>query len=259
MILGILSVVFAASQQQHIVMLNSAFDIRLWLSRGKMEPRETPYDMPFKSLPLESSVSALKQFYMPKFMLTLSVWLYALGFGIFLLYAWLYQVEPAGGRNDFRNVFIAFVATVCLVCMYAFIVFLWSLVDAAKRSRDFDLDRFQSFARPTPCKQLEEWLKALTDMQSIDIDFDPQSEYAVLEMRVADLKKKWDEQREAREKRYADTRDELRGRRHANQNNNSNQPSGTQYRSSNRANTDPESASSLPKEVSGVSHATTWS
>ncbi|KIW53446.1 hypothetical protein PV05_09020 [Exophiala xenobiotica] len=103
MILGVLSVVSAASQQQHIAVLNKAFDIRMWLSRGKTELDKRHYRRPFSHLPLESSVAAMNLLYMPKVLLNLAVLLYTIGFGIYLLYSWIYHAERDGGRDDFAT------------------------------------------------------------------------------------------------------------------------------------------------------------
>lgn len=210
MILGVLSVVFASSQQQNIGILNNALEIRLWLSRGKLEIEKRRYKKPFKLLPLESSVSALKQFYMPKVILNLAVLLYTIGFGIYLLYSWLYRVEINGGLNDFRNIFIAFVATVGLVCVYQIILRAFSYADEWKRTKDFDLDNSQGFAKPASRRQLEEWLKALQDMQNLDIE--DKEEYSVLKTVVNDLQAKWEAERAAREAREDAARKEQRKR-----------------------------------------------
>jgi hypothetical protein len=99
-------------------MLNSAIEVRLWMSRGKVELEKCPYETPYRELPLESSISALKQFALPKVHLNLAVLLCTIGFDIYLLHAWLYHVASSGGRNDFRNVFITFMVTVDLLILY---------------------------------------------------------------------------------------------------------------------------------------------
>ncbi|KAJ9619127.1 hypothetical protein H2204_012774 [Knufia peltigerae] len=193
MMLGVLSVVRAASLQQHISVLNKAFDIRLWLSRGKAETEKTHYRPPFHLLPLESSVAALKQFSMPKVLLNLAVLLYTIGFGIYLLFAWVYHVDTDGGRNDFRNIFISFVATVGFVCASVFATDLFAIVDERKRMADFDLNRTTTFAKPVSQKQLEEWLETLRDMQ--DTTAGGSELYMRLETAVNDLQSKWDAER----------------------------------------------------------------
>ncbi|KIX99763.1 uncharacterized protein Z520_04399 [Fonsecaea multimorphosa CBS 102226] len=195
MILGVLSVVFAASQQSDIGMLNKPLDIRLFLSRGKVElEKRRRYRKPFILLPLESSVAALKQFDLPRFALNMAVLLYIVGLGVYLLYAWLYHVEPAGGRDDFRNIFIAFAATVGVVYLYVLGVGALAYADSRKRTEDFDLDRTTTFAKPASQTQLEEWLRALQDMQSMNSESG--NVYIRLQAAVNDLQAKWEEDRQ---------------------------------------------------------------
>jgi hypothetical protein len=203
MILGVLSVVFASSLQQDIGMLNSAIEIRLWMSRGKVELEKRDYGMPYILLPLESSVSAIKQFNLPKVLLNLAVLLYTVGFGIYLLYSWLYHVESSGGLNDFRNIFIAFVATVGLLVIYQLYLSVSCVADASKRERDFNMDESTGFAKPTSRKELEEWLTALQGMQRLDIG--DEADYNILETMINDLQTKWATRREAREHRERQT------------------------------------------------------
>ncbi|KAI1617153.1 hypothetical protein EDD36DRAFT_462013 [Exophiala viscosa] len=198
MILGGLSVVFAASQQQNIAVLNKALDIRSWLSRGKTEIGRRQYENPYVHLPLESSVAALKQWNTPKVVLNLAVLLYTIGFGIYLLYSWIYHVEPDDGRNDFRNVFIAFVATVGCVCIYVVIVGGFAFADELKRHLDFGLGRSTTFAKPVSQQQLEEWLKILQDMQSTTSGTD--EIYGRLETAISTLQTKWEAERIERDR-----------------------------------------------------------
>ncbi|KIW24117.1 uncharacterized protein PV07_09849 [Cladophialophora immunda] len=199
MILGVLSVVFAASQQSDIGMLNKPLDIRLFLSRGKVELEKRHYRKPFILLPLESSVAALKQFDLPKVVLNMAVLLYIIGLGIYLLYSWLYHVEPDGGRNDFRNIFIAFAATVGVVYLYVIVIGGLAYADNRKRTEDFDLDRTTTFAKPASQTQLEEWLRALQDMQSTTSESG--NVYIRLQTAVNDLQAKWESDRQELEGR----------------------------------------------------------
>ena len=203
-----MSVVFASSRQQHIGMLNNALSIRLWLSRGKVELDKRKYRMPFNRLPLESSVAVLKQFNMPKVILRLAVILYTVGFGIYLLYAWLYRVEPEGGPNDFRNIFIAFVATVGILYIYVVAVSFQAHTAARKRTADFRLDRSTTFAKPAEQRQLEEWLRILQDMH--DCTIESGEAYHTLEAAVTDLQSKWETERVARDERIKAKREEKR-------------------------------------------------
>jgi hypothetical protein len=122
--------------------------------------------------------------YLPKVLLNLAVLLYTIGFGIYLLYSWIYHAERDGGRDDFRNVFIAFVATVGPV-LNVVMVDDFAFADERKRTADFNLDRTATFAKPVSQKQLEEWLETLYDMQSTTVGVG--EFYAKLETAVNDL------------------------------------------------------------------------
>lgn len=180
-------------------MLNKALDIRLWLSRGKTDLNRRRYRRPFIHLPLESSVAALKQYHTPKVVLNLAVLLYTVGFGIYLLYAWIDHVEPDGGRNDFRNVFIAFVTTVGCVYIYIIVIGGFAFADEKKRTADFDLNRSTTFAKPASQQQLEEWLQTLQQMQATTLGAGEL--YGKLETAVNDLQTKWQAERLERAER----------------------------------------------------------
>ena len=57
MTFGILSAVLATSQLQAVAMLNDHMQVRLWLSRGRVNLSKREYDFPFRLLPLESSIA----------------------------------------------------------------------------------------------------------------------------------------------------------------------------------------------------------
>lgn len=65
----------------------------------------------------------------------------------------------------------------------------------------FDLDSSRSFAKPASQQQLEEWLKALQDMQKLDMD--DEEEYSVLEAVANRLKAKWEAERTVQRRRGA--------------------------------------------------------
>jgi len=150
-------------------------------------------------IPLQSSVAAMNLLYMPKVLLNLAVLLYTIGFGIYLLYSWIYHAERDAGRDDFRNVFIAFVATVGLVYLIVVMVDAFAFADEWKRTADFNLDRTATFAKPVSQKRLEEWLETLYDMQSTTVGVG--ALYAKLETAVNDLQTKWESERIEQEKR----------------------------------------------------------
>ncbi len=158
-----------SSQQQHMGMLNTTLSIRLWLSQGKVEANKRHYSKPFERFPLEGSVAALKQFNLPKFLLKLAVLLYVVVFGLYLLYAWLDHAEVAdddGGRknDEYRNIFVAFVATVDALYVYVAVV-ARQAHSARKRTVDFDHDGDTTFVKPLTQRQLGELLQALDGLQ----------------------------------------------------------------------------------------------
>ena len=183
MALGILSVFSATSQQQKISMLNNPLEIRLWLSRGRPSvERLLHYHWPFSVLPLESSVSAVKQFALPKVLLNLAVFLYLLGFGIYLLFSWLENVEPPS--SDYRNIFIVFVASLGVHYIYQVVLEMLSFVDQRNGAQDYDLDNQGSFAKPVSQQLLELRLEVLQHMR--DVDFEGSDEHAIFLSSMSD-------------------------------------------------------------------------
>ncbi|MCJ1280910.1 hypothetical protein MMC26_000227 [Xylographa opegraphella] len=176
MALGILSVISATSQQQRASMLNNPLEIRLWLSRGQpTTERLQRYPWPFSVLPLESSASAVKQFALPKVLLNLAVLLYLLGFGIYLLFCWLENVESP--TSDYRNIFIVFVTTLGVHYVYQVVLEMLSFVDQRNAAKDYDLDRQGSFAKPDSQQLLELRLEVLQHMR--DLEFEDSDEHAI--------------------------------------------------------------------------------
>ena len=168
MVLGIISVVCSTSLQQEIGRLGNPLDVRMWLSSGKVDLERHPYDPPYRLLPLESSISALKISEIPGALLRLAVLLFLAGFGLYLLFSWLDKVE--GDSADQRNVFIAFVLVIGSFCMYYTCWSVARLLDAQKRQDDFDLNQRDRFAKPEAQQTVEEILKALQGMHDLDPD-----------------------------------------------------------------------------------------
>ena len=162
MVLGILSVKTATSQQQAVGMLNSPLTIRLWLSRGAGDAMKHRENQPFNILPLESSVASVKATSYPRHLLQLAVWIFLLGFGLYCLFAWL--DNPGGRSSDYRNIFIVFIITLCLSRGYKM---FWKAVqtqDARKASLDFDLRSRGSYETPYYLEKLKRDLKRVQDL-----------------------------------------------------------------------------------------------
>jgi hypothetical protein len=152
MLLGILSVTFATSQQQQVGILNNPLAIRLWLSRGKTgNDRYTP---PFDTLPLESSVSASKIIAIPRHLLNLSVFLFIVGFGLYLLFSWLNHVSTP--PSNYRNIFVTFMVTVGVSGLYYIIWNMLRLYDDLRVTNQFDLRKLGGFPKGSPLHQLRD-------------------------------------------------------------------------------------------------------
>jgi hypothetical protein len=187
MALGILSVVYATSQQQTVAMLNSPLEIRLWLSRGRLDRLQHDYQMPYRLLPLESSVATVKQFGLPSLLLKVAVLLYLVGFGIYILFSWLNNVEQKG--SDSRNVFVCFVVTLGVISINQILLTVYGFIDEQKRTKDFSLDRAEDFAKPFSQQQLEAWLKAIQELQDRNVQDTGHTDK--LESRVAVVLREW--------------------------------------------------------------------
>jgi hypothetical protein len=140
MVFGILSVVSATSQHRVIGLLNGPLALRLWLSKGATEIDHRPggareYPSPYDSLPLESSTSASLVTQFPGALLNLAVFLYLVGFGLYLIFSWREAVPGSG--SDYRNIFIAFIVAVGLSVLYYISVSVKRILEAKTRFDDF--------------------------------------------------------------------------------------------------------------------------
>ncbi|MCJ1269108.1 hypothetical protein MMC22_008997 [Lobaria immixta] len=152
MVFGVASVFTAARQHQTVGMLNSPLDIRLWLSRRSPSHFKNilrPFNdttrentdkyarfRGFQGLPLESSISALKAAALPRYFLNVAVPLFLVGFGLYVLFLWLSNIEESG--ESYRNVFIVFIVTVGTYAIYDFLVELTRILDDDKRNKEFN-------------------------------------------------------------------------------------------------------------------------
>ncbi|KAK5094801.1 hypothetical protein LTS08_008418 [Lithohypha guttulata] len=155
MALGILAVCAAVSLQNSVTGLSNHKDIRLWLSKG-LSKDYYEYPEPYKGLLMESSASTVKLMEAPQLLLNLSVAMYFLGFGLYLLYAWIWAVEEP--TVNFRNNFIFYVCVSGAVIAY--IAFLWSgrILDQDKVNLQFNLKRrFDTGATDKKMDMLEKW------------------------------------------------------------------------------------------------------
>lgn len=153
--------------------------------------------MPYRLLPLESSVATVKQFGLPNLLLKVAVLLYLVGFGIYILFSWLNNVEQNGMVS--RNVFICFVVTLGVISINQILLTVYGFIDKQKRTKDFSLDRAENFAenfaKPFSQQQLEAWLKAIQELQERNVQYTGHTDK--LESRVASVLRDWMAQTQA--------------------------------------------------------------
>jgi hypothetical protein len=171
MALGVLSLCCATSLCRQVTRLQTPLQIRLWLSRGTSRRKYPP---PFNMFPLESSISALQISEIPGTLLNLSVMIYLIGFGLYLLYSWLNNIPDAA---DNRNVFIFFVVTVGLFAAYYQCFSIARILDASRTRHDFDLIPSKDFVKPMGRKNLELMLSALQAIQQLSDNPEDEAEY----------------------------------------------------------------------------------
>jgi hypothetical protein len=176
MALGVLSLSCATSLNRQVTRLQTPLQIRLWLSRGISKRHYPP---PFNMFPLESSISALQISEVPGTLLNLSIMIYLIGFGLYLLYSWLNNVQD--GATDNRNVFIFFVVTVGLFAAYYQCFSIARILDASRTRRDFNLVPSKDFVKPKLRKNLEVMLSALQAIQQLSDNPEDETEYQNLE------------------------------------------------------------------------------
>jgi hypothetical protein len=172
MALGVLSLSCATSLYRQVSRLQTPLQIRLWLSRGMSRRLYLP---PFNMFPLESSISALQISEVPGTLLNLSVMIYLIGFGLYLLYSWLNDIPD--GATDNRNVFIFFVVTVGLFTAYYQCFSIARILDASRTRHDFDLIPTKDFVKPKRRKNLELMLSALQAIQQLGDNPEDEAEY----------------------------------------------------------------------------------
>jgi hypothetical protein len=141
MALGVFSVTAATNLQNSVASLSNHREIRLWLSKGlALYGREQKYPEVYQQLPLQSSVATVKLVAAPTLFLNLAVLTYFLGFGLYLLYGWLWAVAPPA--SNFRNIFIFYTVTIGAVVGYVALFWGKRILDQDKVNQQFNLNRF---------------------------------------------------------------------------------------------------------------------
>lgn len=136
MTLGIMSVCAATTLQNAVTDLSNDCEVRLWLSQGLGNWPDYSGTL-YHNLLLESSAATVALAESPTLLLNLSVVAYFLGFGIYLLYGWKWNI--AGSALDWRNEFIFYVAVIGSIVLY--IVFIWAgrILDKDKVNQQFNV------------------------------------------------------------------------------------------------------------------------
>lgn len=161
MALGILSTISATSLQRRVSALNDATSIRLWLSVGgsTLKGGNSMLDRFYELLPLMSSVSALQVAKAPNAHLHQALMMFITGFGLYLLFSWLYHVDSP--TSDQRNIFIFFVCAVGLAFVENGALQVMRAADVKVMSEQFKSTPPNSFLRPENLQKLEKTLKIL--------------------------------------------------------------------------------------------------
>ena len=163
MVLGVLSVTTATSQQHYVGMLNNPLAIRLWLSRGTPEAgKHDAENTPFNVLPLKSSIAATKLTSFPRWLLQSAVFVFLVGFGLYCLFSWLENITDK--PSDYRNIFWVFILTVCTFWLYWSIWTLNHINDERKRTSDFDLRSRGSYEQPYYLEKLKRDLQRVQNL-----------------------------------------------------------------------------------------------
>ena len=163
MLFGIFSVVCATSQHKTIGLLNDPTALRLWLSTGKPSKAHTTrgpkaYPPPYDTLPLESSISAFLAIQFPRTLLNLAVFLYLIGFCLYLVFSWRDQIPD--GSSDYRNIFIVFIVCLGLFIIYYGVCFVNRVINAGKAANDFQFKRLGTTLDSSPeLQELESTLE----------------------------------------------------------------------------------------------------
>lgn len=164
MALGTLSVVAAVSLQNNVTSLSNHKEIRLWLSKG-LSQHYYDYPEPYHSLLLESSASTIKLMEAPNILLNLSVVTYFLGFGLYLLYSWIWAVVDS--PLSYRNNFIFYVCTLGGVLAYIALLASGRLMDRDRVNQQFNLkQRFDTGTVDKKMEMLERWTEIVEVMTS---------------------------------------------------------------------------------------------
>ena len=137
-VLGILSVVAGVSLQNSVTSLTGHKDVRLWLSKG-ISTHWYDYPESYQSMLLDCSAATVKLLEAPQILLEGAVIAYLLGFGLYLLYVWQWEVaEPV---VNYRNSLIFYVCVIGAVVLFVSVIWGGRMMDKDKVNLHFNLKR----------------------------------------------------------------------------------------------------------------------
>lgn len=155
MTLGIMSVCAATTLQNSVTDLSNDCEVRLWLSQGLGNWPDYSGTI-YHNLLLESSASTIALAESPTLLLNLSVIAYFLGFGVYLLYGWKWDVSGSG--VDWRNQFIFYVAVIGSVIGYIALVWAGKIMDKDKVNQQFNVrQRLDTGNEDKKMQMLKKW------------------------------------------------------------------------------------------------------
>jgi hypothetical protein len=167
MISGVVSILAATMTQNCLRRLHGHMDVRLWLSNVTSTSRNR-YDRPYNILPLKSSVVAQQLVAAPTKFLMIAITLYIIGFGLYLLFGWLYALTQP--TSDFRNIFVVYIVAVCLSALYLLILGTWQEWNEQKLQERLKIDRY------APYIHASEEYKSLETIIALIIEFRKKNE-----------------------------------------------------------------------------------
>lgn len=164
MTLGIMSVCAATTLQNKVAELSNDCEVRLWLSQGLGTWGNYTGTL-YHDLMLESSAATVALTESPTLLLNLSVITYFLGFGIYLLYGWKWDIS--GSALNWRNEFIFY--NVVIGAVVAYIALLWAgkIMDKDRVNQQFNVrQRFDTGDEDKRLQMLKKWTEIVEILTS---------------------------------------------------------------------------------------------
>ena len=132
----------------------------LWSALNDQRPQKYKDLKDFRTLPLESSISALKAVSLPRHLLDLAVMFFLIGIGLYELFLWLSR-EGQFSVN-YRNIFIVFIVSVGVYVIYDLAISFARYIDEDKKNSEFETNTLGGLNKPEKLQELE---KELADVQ----------------------------------------------------------------------------------------------